>query len=212
MNDTDINQRLSDDGIASLAQKPELVRVNMGCGFKKLDGWINVDDCAEAAPDVVHNIESFPWPFDDASIDVVGFYHSLEHVGADARVFFRVFEETYRVLKMGGTMHVVVPHPRNDVFFGDPTHVRVVTPEILRHFSKKTNSEWIANGWATSPLSRGMCAAVDLEMVGQAKMRLMPDWQAKLDNGAMTIAQIHQAAQTYFNVVHEIEMTLRKAS
>ncbi len=52
----------------------------------------------------------------------------------------------YRVCRDGAVISISVPHPRHDDFINDPTHVRVVTPELLNLFNKKLNKQWAEGG------------------------------------------------------------------
>lgn len=82
------------------------MRLNLGCGEKRLDGYVNVDACGE--PDVRCDLASFPWPWPDGSVDEVLAEHFLEHV-AD---YERTVLEVSRVLRPGGLFRFKVPHFR----------------------------------------------------------------------------------------------------
>src|SRR5438045_1861977 len=129
------------------------MKLNLGCGRRKLEGFVNVDAAAECGPDLVFDVESFPWPWADSSIDEVRFIHSLEHMGADPKVFLKLMQELYRVCRPGAQVHIAAPHPRSDAFIGDPTHVRIVTPQVMQLFSRELNDEWEARGVPNTPLA-----------------------------------------------------------
>ena len=38
------------------------MKFNMGCGFKKLEGYVNVDKYPECSPDMQFDLEVLPWP------------------------------------------------------------------------------------------------------------------------------------------------------
>ena len=82
------------------------MKLHLGCGTKKLDGWINIDSVAACQPDLVHDI-STPLPYDDLSVDEVLAQDLLEHF--DKYVRFVVFYEWTRVLKVGGRITLQVP-------------------------------------------------------------------------------------------------------
>ena len=44
------------------------LKLNLGCGNQRPDGFVNVDASARCKPDILHNLETFPWPFDDNSV------------------------------------------------------------------------------------------------------------------------------------------------
>lgn len=120
------------------------MKLNLGCGGKKLPNYINVDAQAEAAPDVVLDIgrEVFPWP--DSSIDGVLAMHIFEHL--PPKEFFHCLKEIYRVCKPDAHLGVIVPHPRHDVFLNDPTHVHAITPDGMLLFSRKHAEAMRARG------------------------------------------------------------------
>lgn len=85
------------------------MKLNLGCGPKLLDGFVNVDlagNWSGVAPDVVADITQ-RLPFDDESADEVHAYHVIEHIErfeAEA-----VLADWARVLKPGGLMILECP-------------------------------------------------------------------------------------------------------
>jgi SAM-dependent methyltransferase len=138
------------------------VKLNLGCGQNRLDGYVNTDREPAVEPDVVMDLEEFPWPFEDDSVDEVIAKHVLEHVGAEANVFIGVMQELYRVCRGGALIRIAVPHPRHDFFLDDPTHVRAITPHTLQLFSKANCLDWKRLGASNSPLA--FYAGVDFEL------------------------------------------------
>jgi SAM-dependent methyltransferase len=104
-------------------------------------------------PDVKHDLESFPWPWADSSIDEIRAHHVLEHLGADFKTFVGVMKEMHRVCKNGAVLEIVVPHPRHDDFLNDPTHVRPITLNVLSLFSRTWNTKWEKDGSANTKLA-----------------------------------------------------------
>ncbi|MGH8042231.1 MAG: class I SAM-dependent methyltransferase [Rudaea sp.] len=83
-----------------------MLKVNLGSGTFKLDGWLNVDIAAADSPDLVADLTA-PLPFADASVDYI---HSEDFFAAltlaQARAFLR---ECRRVLKPAGVMRLLTP-------------------------------------------------------------------------------------------------------
>jgi len=107
-------------------------------GHTRYDGFLNIDGDPLAKPDYLLNLETDRLPFEDSTIEEVKACHILEHIGDG---FFHLMKEIYRVCKHSATMEVQTPHHRSDVWYGDPTHVRFITLDNMRLFSK-TYNEW----------------------------------------------------------------------
>lgn len=83
------------------------MKLHLGCGTKRLGGWINIDALEECQPDLVHDIRS-PLPYEDLTVDEVLAEDLLEHFDKYAR--YVVFYEWARVLRIGGKITVQVPN------------------------------------------------------------------------------------------------------
>jgi hypothetical protein len=114
-------------------------------------------------------------------------------------------QELYRVCRGGATVQINVPHPRHDDFINDPTHVRIVTPDMLLLFSRRQCLDWAARGGANSQLA--LYLNVDFEM-RRAQLTLDPAYQQAFDSGAMTEPQLRQMERSQNNVVREMRITL----
>jgi predicted SAM-dependent methyltransferase len=126
------------------------LKLNLGCGKNLREGFVNVDKYGE--PDLLHDLETFPWPWKDSSVQEVLMIHVLEHLGQRVDVYLRIIKELYRICIPDARILIVVPHFRHDSFFDDPTHVRAITPMGLMLFSQDANRTWIERGESNSPL------------------------------------------------------------
>ena len=89
------------------------LRLHLGCGPKKLSGWVNIDSVKEFQPDLIHDI-SQPLPYEDGSVDEILAEDLLEHF--DKYMRFLVFGEWTRILKIGGKITVQVPNFKKILF------------------------------------------------------------------------------------------------
>lgn len=181
-----------------------MLKLNLGCGASRLPGFVNVDKFGD--PDVRHDLEVFPWPWETSSVGEVVLSHVLEHLGQTTDVYLGVIRELYRVCAPDATIHVVVPHPRHDDFLTDPTHVRAVTPGGLAMFSKRLNRVWQEGGFSNTTL--GLYLDVDLEIMGVTPVYDEP-WASRLAAGEIDQAELDRAARMYNNVVKQYAMGLR---
>ena len=83
------------------------MKLNLGCGDKKIDGYVNVD--LYGNPDMRVDLFQFPWPWENESVDEVTSIDFLEHVIE----FRKTWHEIYRILKPGGILGLQVPHFRS---------------------------------------------------------------------------------------------------
>lgn len=105
-------------------KKPEVVsppvKLNLGCGFRKLDGYVNIDNRDLCKPDQVWDITE-GIPYGDSSVDEVRAFDFMEHIPREKVKF--VMWEIHRVLKPGGLFHFFIPSTDGRGAFMDPTHV-----------------------------------------------------------------------------------------
>ncbi len=129
------------------------LKLNLGSGVKRIDGFLNVDHSAECNPDIVLDLETFPWAFNSDSVVHVVMNHSLEHVGQTPEKFLQIMQELYRVCRHDAVLDITVPNPFHDSFTADPTHVRPILPLTLALFDRQRNLEWRAENAPNSPLA-----------------------------------------------------------
>jgi SAM-dependent methyltransferase len=115
----------------------ELLKLNLGCGHKLREGWVNVDRVERDGVDVVHDLNDIPWPFDDDSADEIAAISVVEHLPCGLAAFM---EEAWRVLVKDGRLEVVTPSHFSQNAWRDPTHIRPYHPDAFRYFDPST--EW----------------------------------------------------------------------
>lgn len=113
----------------------------LGCGAARDKGiistqWnhlVTLDINRDHKPDVLHDLEKLPIPFEDNVFDEIHAYEVLEHTGqqGDYRFFFRQFSDFWRILKPGGLFAASVPVASSEHAWGDPGHRRMLTEQTL---------------------------------------------------------------------------------
>lgn len=176
------------------------MKINLGGGFKRIEGFLNVDADPLTKPDTVVNIETDKWPYSDNTVDEVRAHHILEHIGDG---FFHVMQELYRVCKDGAIIDIAVPHHRSEVWYGDVTHRRFITIDNLRQFSKKENA-WHVNQWHSSS-GFGVRYNVDFEII---EYEFIPNENWRTRFATMTPAEITEVSTNFINVYYETRIKL----
>jgi hypothetical protein len=180
------------------------LRLNLGCGQKRFDGYINVDRFGE--PDLRHDLESVPWPWSDDSVSEIIMEHVLEHLGRDATVYLDIWKEIYRVCQDGATIRIAVPHHRHEFFYNDPTHVRAVTAEGMNLFSQRLNRKGAAKGLSNTPL--GLYLGIDFEPV-DVKLKPSDSWLALHAQNPAAAKFLWQQNALYNNIIEQVDIVLR---
>lgn len=114
------------------------MKINLGSGHKRIDGFVNLDDDPLCNPDYLIDLDNELLPFPDNSVDEVRAHHILEHIGDN---FIPLIQDIYRVCKHNALIDIKVPHHQHEFYFADPTHKRPITVQMLSTFSKKNNKQ-----------------------------------------------------------------------
>lgn len=126
------------------------MRISLGAGEEpELEkGWVNVDIVKLPGIQVVHNLMSFPWPFEDESAEYIKAKDIIEHLDHYARIkdtsgsrptILAFIEECYRILKPNGILWIQTPSWQSDFLWIDPTHVRGFDIRSFDFFDPETD-------------------------------------------------------------------------
>ncbi|PCH67038.1 MAG: hypothetical protein COC01_06680 [Bacteroidetes bacterium] len=94
-------------------------KLNLGCGHDIKKGWINHDLVQLPGVDKVHDLQQFPWPWDDGEFEEVYMKDVLEHLPDT----IQSMEEIYRIAKPGAKIFIGVPYWNSWEAVTDPTHL-----------------------------------------------------------------------------------------
>ena len=179
------------------------MKLNLGSGSKILHGYINVDKYNYYKPDVVHDLEIFPYPFKDDSVDEILLSHVLEHIGQSPGIFLGIIKEFYRICHNNSLIKIIVPHPRHDDFISDPTHVRPITISGLQLFDKDLNIKLEKNKAANTPL--GLINGVNFK-IKNVKYSLDQNYIKKYKDRKINNQEVDEDVVRLNNVVKQIEI------
>jgi len=111
------------------------MKLNFGCGRKKMKGYINCDVSKDVNPNLIVNLEK-KLPFKNNSVDEIVANHVLEHIVN----FVPLMHEIYRVCKKNAKIKIRTPFYSAWGQFNDPTHVRFFSPWTFSYFEKGSYS------------------------------------------------------------------------
>lgn len=177
------------------------MKLNIGSGYKRYPGFLNVDHDPLVNPDFLVDLENLKLDIPDSSVEYVIAHHILEHIGTG---FLGLMKELYRVCKNDAILDIKVPHHRSDIQHMDPTHMRTISVDMMLQFSKEYNQWHIDNFNSSSGF--GLILDVDFEMVAY-KLNPHPKWEEKFKT--MTEEEIDEAAAIYNNVFLEVMMIMK---
>jgi len=114
--------------------------LEIGCGESKYksenpeDIVIGLDLANVPGVDVVHNLDIFPYPFEDNEFDMIVSTGVLEHLTDLAKVM----EELCRISKDKGIIKASVPYFSYLGAYQDPTHKRFFTVRTFEYFTENS--------------------------------------------------------------------------
>ena len=82
------------------------IKLHLGCGDQRKDGYLNIDWRKTDATDFVCNISSIP--LKDDSVSVIESYHVIEHLSE--RQAISTLENWYKMLDIGGKLVIECPN------------------------------------------------------------------------------------------------------
>ncbi len=82
------------------------MKIDLGCNGNKGKGYVGVDITPSKCVDVVHDLNKYPYPFEDNCADEILASHILEHLDD----WTKAIKESHRILKPSGTLIIKVPH------------------------------------------------------------------------------------------------------
>lgn len=182
-----------------------IMRLNLGCGFDHRQGYLNIDSWPECRPDLLFDLETFPWPFESDSVTHILARHVLEHLAPDTRSFRLLWQELYRIAASGCRLDVQVPYYKSVDYWSDPTHVRVYTPLTFKMLSSEENERWVREGSGNSKLAMMWNVNFAVESSG---VIWESDWQEHLAQGRITPDRLAEVERSSWNVVKELRSIL----
>jgi SAM-dependent methyltransferase len=112
--------------------------LDVGCGAAKTPGAVGLDVSADTGADIVHDLDVFPYPIEDATFDQILLQDVLEHVAHP----IRVFEELHRIARPNARIQLRTPHFSSVLAYGDPTHKQYFSTIAIRSLAQPRFSHY----------------------------------------------------------------------
>lgn len=112
------------------------MKLDLACGNNKKEGYTGVDKFETPSVDIVHDLLTYPWPFESESVDEAHCSHFFEHIPGKQRPAF--MDELYRVLKKGAKVTLITPYYKSPRATQDFTHEwPPISEETYLYFNKQ---------------------------------------------------------------------------
>jgi SAM-dependent methyltransferase len=167
------------------------MKLDLACGDNKREGFLGVDRVKLPSVDQVVDLEKFPWPWEDNSVDEIWCSHYIEHT----KSLIKFMDECFRILKIGAQMTVVAPYYSHMRAWQDPTHRRAISEASFLYYNK---------GWRESPQNRLGHYPIKSDFDFVYGYAFEPEWMNRSEE-ARRFALSH-----YINVATDIQVTMTK--
>lgn len=177
-------------------------KLNLGCGFNKVEGFTNVDSSPLCKPDKLIDLNSKTWDFPSDEFDHIFAKDILEHLDDTVAAI----KEMYRVSQHGAIWEIQVPHWRCDTALDDPTHKRFITPGTFKLFDMKKCMERLSDKKAESYLA--IEHNIDIE-VCQVEYDFTKPWLKTFKESNATQQDIDHALNFMNNVAESTKILIQ---
>jgi ubiquinone/menaquinone biosynthesis C-methylase UbiE len=143
------------------------MKLNLGCGNKKKDGFIGVDKFPCDAVDVISDL-SERLPFESNSVEEIYMDNVIEHI-LDIP---SLLSEISRVCCKGAKVTIYTPHFASHASWRDPTHVHHLSYFSMDHLEKESVSHYMAGGFRV--IERRLSFGGIMGNIGKLFFRISP--------------------------------------
>ena len=111
------------------------LKLDIGCGANPQPGFVGID-CQDFGNRAIvrHDIETYPWPFENGVFRFAMASHVAEHINPAKFGFVNWMNEVWRVLEVGAQFIMAMPYGNNSLFVQDPTHVNPCNEVTWNYF------------------------------------------------------------------------------
>lgn len=121
--------------IEKLIEDRSGIRLDIGCGANKQGpDWVGMDIRPLPGVDIVHDMESIPWPLPDECVLSAVASHVVEHINPVKFGFINWMNELWRVMRHDGKVALALPHGYSPGYLQDPTHCNPCNENTFAYF------------------------------------------------------------------------------
>ncbi|MBB5017577.1 SAM-dependent methyltransferase [Chitinivorax tropicus] len=112
--------KILNPAVESALQRGESIKLNIGGGSTRREGYFNIDRVALPEVDIVADLNAPLSLLPDNSVSAIYTNHVLEHI----ENLLGLMEEIHRICQPDAQIEIIVPHFSSPWYYSDPTHVR----------------------------------------------------------------------------------------
>lgn len=105
--------------------------LDLGSGIEKIPGAIRIDNNPEVKPDILHDLNIFPYPFESDKFDEIHLNNILLHL----EDIFSVMREIHRLVKPEGKVIIRCAYFRSNYAFHYPGNKNHFTVDTFNFFN-----------------------------------------------------------------------------
>lgn len=109
--------------------------LHLGCGPNKKPNSLGLDSNKNVKPDVIHNLDKYPYPFRDNQFDTIIAENIVEHI----ENIPKFMEEIHRICSHKAKVLITTGHFSGIDTFTDPTHKHFFTSRTFDYFIPQTD-------------------------------------------------------------------------
>ncbi len=114
-----------------IAVSSKHIKLDLGCGSQKREGFIGLDMKALPGVDIVCDVTK-GIPLSDNSVECLIANNLMEHIGDE---FISVMNDIWRICTPDALIKIIVPGVHTNAAFQDPTHKRFFVQETFDYFN-----------------------------------------------------------------------------
>ena len=150
------------------------MKLNIGCGNKRKEGFTGVDKFPCEAVDILADIND-RLPFEVDMVEEIWLDNVIEHV-ADIP---HLMHEMHRICKHGAIISIITPHYTSPSSWRDPTHLHHLSYFSMDHFEKTGVAHYTGGGYRVASRKLSFSGGV-MGLLGRLIFSLSPkQYEAK---------------------------------